>query len=79
MIIHDTKGSDKSSTVLNFINILRAAFAPIFFCQKLQNQTVSRENQLKALMYKKGLRKMLMKLAPDAIQIHFALFQRRKS
>ncbi len=48
--------------VLNFINILWAAFAPIFFCQKIQSQIVNREKLQKALSYEKFASKMLMKL-----------------
>jgi hypothetical protein len=47
------------SCVVNFIHILRAAFAPIFLCQIVISETLS-----KALSYKKGARKMLMKLRP---------------
>jgi len=48
--------------VVNFINILQAAFAPIFLHQKLQSQTVTREKLCKALLYEKVSSKMLMKL-----------------
>jgi hypothetical protein len=34
----------------NFINILQPAFALIFFCQKLQSQTASREKLHKILL-----------------------------
>jgi len=47
----------KLTHVVNFHNTLRAAFAPI----KLQSQNVSKEKLCKALSYKKGSRKMLMK------------------
>jgi len=50
--------------VVNFFNILQAAFEPIFFCQKIQRQTVIRENLQKSLSNKKGARKMMMKLTP---------------
>jgi len=40
--------------LVNFTNILRAAFAPIFFCQKLQRQTVIRKKRCKTLLYKKA-------------------------
>jgi len=46
----------------NFINIYQAAFAPIFFSQKIQSQTLIREKLHKKLLYKKGKSKMLMKL-----------------
>jgi len=52
------------SCFLTFINILRAAFAPIFFSQKLQSQTVSGEKLNRTLSYKKGLSTMLIKLTP---------------
>ncbi len=45
---------------VNFINILRADFAPIFFRQKLQCQTVIREKLRKTLFYQKFERKMFM-------------------
>jgi len=38
---------------VNFIYILRAAFAPIF-AKKLQSQTVIGEKWCKELLYKKG-------------------------
>jgi len=52
---------------VKFINILRVPFTPIFlrqyFCAKiLQSQSVARENLRKALLYKKFVCKMLMKL-----------------
>jgi len=47
--------------LVNFINILRAAFAPIFLHQKLQSQTVTREKLCKTLLSKKVSSKMLMK------------------
>jgi len=47
---------------VNFINILQAAFALLFFCQKIQSQTVSKEKLLKTLLYEKVALKMLMKL-----------------
>jgi hypothetical protein len=53
-------------SVIDFINILQAAFAPIFFCKKnLQSQAVIREKLQKSLSYEKGARIMLMKLTPD--------------
>ncbi len=36
---------------VNFINVLRATFAPIFFAKKLQSQNVIREKLRKALSY----------------------------
>ncbi len=53
--------------VVNFINILQAAFAPIFLHQKLQNQTVIIEKLRKVFSNEKGANKMLMKLIPDGI------------
>jgi len=53
--------------VVNFINILQAAFALIFFRQKnykLQSQTVRSEKLCKILKYKKAAQKMLVKLTP---------------
>ncbi len=50
--------------VVHFIDILQAAFAPIFFSQKLQRQTLSRENLRTALLFEKGAHKMLLKLTP---------------
>jgi len=51
----------------NFTNILLAAFAPIFFCQKkIQSQSVSREKLCKTLSYKKEAAcKLLGKLTPS--------------
>jgi len=40
---------------VDFINILRAAFAPIFFCQKITKPDCNyREKMPKALLYKKA-------------------------
>jgi len=50
--------------VVNFSNILRAAFAKIFFRQKLQIQTLSREKLLKTLLFEKSVHKMLIELTP---------------
>ena len=55
--------SDKQAFV-NFINNLRAAFAPISFRQKIVNVNVSTEKLLKTLSYKKNAPKMLVKLTP---------------
>jgi len=52
--------SVKSTPGVNFINVLRAAFSPIFF-EKIQNQTVRREKMAKHFCVK-AARKMLMKL-----------------
>jgi len=40
----------KLTPVVNFINILQAAFALIFFCQKLPSQTIIREKLLVMLV-----------------------------
>jgi hypothetical protein len=45
-------------------DLLRAAFAMLFFCQKLQNQTVRREKLHKTLLFEKAACNMLMKLTP---------------
>jgi len=47
----------KLTAVANLINILQAAFAPIFFQQKSQSQTVSREKLCKTLLYEMASRK----------------------
>ncbi len=39
---------------VNFINILRAAFVPIYLPKKLQSHAVTREKLRKALLYKKA-------------------------
>ncbi len=54
----------KLTHVVNVTNILQAAIASIFFPQKIQSQTSIRETLCKALLYKKGVRKMLVKLKP---------------
>jgi hypothetical protein len=59
----------KLTPVVNFIKILRAAFTPIFFCQKLQSQTVIREKLRKALSYEKVESKVLMKLTPEVFEL----------
>jgi len=57
----------KLTTGANFINILQASFAPIFFPKKFQSQNVTREKLLEALLCKKNVRKMLMKLTDQPI------------
>jgi len=52
------------SPVVNFITFCRQLFRQYFFAKKLQNQTEIREKLCKALSYKKGESKMLMKLTP---------------
>jgi hypothetical protein len=44
----------KLAPAISFINILQAAFGPIFLRQKIQSQTVSREKLCKTLSYKNG-------------------------
>jgi len=46
----------KLTPLVNFGNILPAVFAPIFFPQKLQGQTV------KTIKFKKAARKMMVKM-----------------
>jgi len=49
---------------VNFTNILRAAFSPIFFPpKKLQTQSVSKQKLPKMLMYEKVAHKMLVTLS----------------
>jgi len=59
--------SNLKRATANFINILQAAFAPIFFRQKSQCQTVIREKLRKpqSTFVQKVSSKMLMKLTPD--------------
>jgi len=59
----EDSGQRFEKAVVNSINILRAAFAPIFLLQKI-TKTVNREKLYKALLYSKGSRKILMKLTP---------------
>jgi len=47
---------------VNFINILRAPFGPIFVCPKITKPNVTREKLLNLLSHKKCMHKMLMKL-----------------
>jgi len=59
--------SHKTSTylsVVNFINILPAHFAPIFWCQKNLNPKQSFVIFGAKILYKKSAHKMLMKLTP---------------
>jgi len=54
IFVQNCNFSVKYFPVVNFINILWAAFALIFFCQKkLQSQTVSRKNLVKTLWKEK--------------------------
>jgi len=57
-----------------FNNILWAAFALIFLCQKLQSQTITRQNLCKTLPYEKVALKILMKLRGLTIN-YFLIFQ----
>ena len=63
---HNVLQSMKGSTPLvNFTNILQAAFMPISCHHKnLQTQTVSTEKMCQTLMCGKTARKMLVKLTP---------------
>jgi len=55
-------------TVVNFTNILGAAFELIFFWQKITKpNSKSRENLLKHIHTKKVARKMLVKLTPGLV------------
>jgi hypothetical protein len=49
---------------VNFNYIIQAALAPYFYDKKSQSQTLIREKLHKALIYEKGVCKMLMKLTP---------------
>jgi len=51
-------------SVVNFTNILQAAFSMILLARKLKSQNLSKEKLCKALSNKKGAHKMLMKLTP---------------
>ena len=54
------------SPIVNFINILQAAFAPKLFCQKNYNaQQLNRGKLQKALLYEKVACKMVMQLTPN--------------
>jgi len=63
----------KLTPVVNLINILQAAFAPIFLRQKTkkkkQSQILSRDKLCKTLLYKKAGCKMLVKLTPGGARI----------
>jgi len=50
-------------TLGQFINILRATFLPIFWCQKIAKPNVIREKLLNLLLVQKLARKMLIKLS----------------
>jgi len=58
-------------SVVNFINILRAAFAQYSCVKKLQSQTVTGEKLRKTLWYKKGVHEMLMKLTSEPLFFGF--------
>ena len=49
---------------VNFTNILRAAFSPISFCQKITNSNCQQIKVVKTLLYKKAARKILVKWTP---------------
>jgi hypothetical protein len=55
-------------SIVNFTDILRSAFLPIFFYQKIQTQTVSIEKLCKTLSYKKAAHKMVVKLTHNSIK-----------
>jgi hypothetical protein len=66
---HDVAGDavtdvTELTPVVNSTNILRAASEPMFFCQKLQIQTVIKEKLCKTLLCKKGAYEMLVKFKP---------------
>jgi len=50
--------------VFNFVNILRAIFAMIFFLPKNYKAKESREELYKTLSFEKAAHKMLVKLTP---------------
>jgi len=54
----------KLSPAINFTNIVRAAFAPIFFQKKLRSQTLTGEILQNTFFTKKAAHKMLVKLTP---------------
>jgi len=69
----------KLPSAVNFINILRAAFAPIFLRKKLQSQNITREKLLKILFLEKGAHKMLIKLTPgEFLIINKFIWKRRQ-
>jgi len=55
----------KLTPTVSFTNILQAAFLKIFFRQKLQSQTVRRENLRRTLSNEKAAFKRLVKLTPE--------------
>jgi len=59
----------KLTPVINFINILGAAFVHLFFCKNLESQTVIREKLRRALLHKKVIPKTLMKLTPEITRL----------
>ncbi len=48
----------------NFINILQAALAPSSILQKITHTKLNQKKVAKTLLYKKAVRKMLVKLTP---------------
>ncbi len=52
---------------VNFTNILRAAFAPKSFCQKITNPNFKHIKAAKKLSYEKSARKILVKLTPGRL------------
>jgi len=53
-----------STPVVNFINILQAAFAPIFLCQKIAKPNCNEKKAAQNTLVQKVENKMLMKLTP---------------
>jgi len=54
----------KLTPVVNFINVLRAAFSQIFLHQKITKLKHKWKKAAQRLLYEKGTCKMLMKLTP---------------
>jgi len=68
--------------MVNFTNILQAAFALISFYKKLQSQTVSSEKLHNSLLWEKFAHKMLVKLTPGTVIVmllHENVIWRKKS
>ena len=62
---------DVSEPVVNFINILWADLAPLFFLKRIQNQTVIREKLCKTLLYTKFAHKILIIMTPEGRSVDF--------
>jgi len=73
---------------VNIANNLGAAFAPIFFCQKISKPNCKyREKLHKSISYQKASRKIMVKLTPDhdchnkqgrKEKLHFQKFVKKK-